>query len=37
MDSSDSPTLPADCLRAAFAELDNADVTLGTCTMAVIT
>jgi len=28
---SDSPTLPADCLRAAFAELDNADVTLGTC------
>lgn len=28
---SDSPTLPADCLRAAFAELDNADVTLGAC------
>lgn len=28
---SDSPTLPADCLGAAFNDLDNADVTLGAC------
>ena len=28
---SDSPTLPVDCLRAAFEELATADVTLGAC------
>jgi rSAM/selenodomain-associated transferase 1 len=28
---SDSPTLPADCVAQAFAELDHADVVLGPC------
>ena len=28
---SDSPTLPADCLQAAFEGLDTVDVTLGAC------